>query len=316
MPERILVVRFGAMGDILHTLPAVASLRAQWRDAEILWLADPRWAPLLEGNPDVTRLILVDRRKRESITEGLRALRAARFDLAIDFQGLIKSAVAARLSGAPRRLGFEAAFLRERAAAWFYTEKIRPDGRHVVEMNLDLAEAAGARTRIGIAPVPPGRPEGNLPNEPFVLASPMAGWGSKQWPLSRYVDLARILRERFGLPLVLNGPPGAEEALRGVRGAWVHVSGLPGLIDATRKAAAVIGVDSGPLHLAAALGKPGVAIFGPTDPARNGPFGGTFEVVRNERAETTYRRDSMPADSMARVSAEDVAQRLKVRVAQ
>jgi len=119
-----------------------------------------------------------------------------------------------------------------------------------------------------------------------VLASPLAGWGSKQWPLEMFAEVARLL----DLPLVVNGPPEAAETLARIRGAHVHVSGLAGLIDATRRAHAVIGVDSGPMHLAAALSKPGVAIFGPTDPARNGPYGGSLRVLRSSSAVTTYKR--------------------------
>lgn len=314
MPRRILVVRFGAMGDILHTLPAVASLRAEWPDAEIQWLADPRWMPLFDGNPHIDRVITLDRRNRASVMAAIQQMRASGFDLAIDFQGLLKSAVAARISGARLRIGFDKAFLREKAASWFYSQRVLPSGRHVVDMNLDLAEGAGVRTRIETAPIPAGRAEGELPDGPFVLASPLAGWGSKQWPLPYYEELARIVGERCGMTLVLNGAPEAVPTLRTIRGAWVHASALPGLIHATRKAAAVVGVDSGPMHLAAALGKPGVAIFGPTDPARNGPFGGSLEVIRVNGAVTTYRRDSKPAPSMVRVSAEDVAAKLRIRV--
>lgn len=316
MAKRILVVRFGAMGDILHTLPAVASLRAEWPEAEIHWLADPRWMPLLEDNRDVTRVIGLDRRRASSVWAAVGEMRRAGFDLAIDFQGLIKSAVAARLSGARRRFGFVSAFLREKPAAWFYSDRARPSGPHVVDMNLDLAQAAGVRERVTEFAVPAGRAEGRLPDEPFVLACPVAGWGAKQWPFERYESLAAIVRSQFGMPFVVNGALGAEAQLRAMRGVHVHLSGLAGLIHATRRAAAVVGVDSGPLHLAAALGKPGVAIFGPTDPARNGPYGGSMEVVRAEGAETTYRRGAEPAYSMLRITAEDVARKLRIRVAQ
>lgn len=311
---RILVVRFGAMGDILHTLPAVASLRAEWPGAEIDWLVDPRWMPLIESNPHLKRVIGLDRREGSSVVAAIREMRAARFDFAVDFQGLIKSAVAARLSGARRRFGFASGFLRETPAAWFYSKRARPSGTHVVDMNLDLAQAAGARKRICEFAIPGGRAEGELPDGPFVLASPFAGWGSKQWPLERYESLAAIVRTQLGMHFVVNGAPDAGASLSAMRGVRVHLTGLAGLIDATRRAAAVVGVDSGPLHLAAALGKPGVGIFGPTDPARNGPYGGSIEVVRAEGAETTYRRGIEPAPSMVRVTAEDVARKLRLRV--
>jgi heptosyltransferase-1 len=125
-----------------------------------------------------------------------------------------------------------------------------------------------------------------LPEGKFVLASPAAGWGSKEWPLEYYDELARGL----SLPLVVNGPPHSAGLLAGVTGAQIHLSGIPGLIDATRRAHAVVGVDSGPMHLAAALGKPGVAIFGPTDPASHGPYGGTLRVLRSRYAVTSYKR--------------------------
>jgi heptosyltransferase-1 len=193
--------------------------------------------------------------------------------------------------------GFARHELREKPAAWLYTDLASAPSAHVVDKCLDLAEAAGARRHIEF-PIPAGRPEGVLPEGPFVLASPLAGWAAKQWPLASYSQLAARLK----VPLVLNGPPG----MTPVAGTLLHVSGIAGLIDATRRATAVIGVDSGPLHLAAALGKPGVAIFGPTDPARNGPYGGTIEVLRSASAATTYRRDSELAASMQDISPDSV----------
>jgi heptosyltransferase-1 len=144
-------------------------------------------------------------------------------------------------------------------------------------------------------------PEGN-----FVLTSPLAGWGSKQWPVEFYQDLAA----RLTVPLVVNGPPGSAEILSSIRGAHVHLSGIAGLIHATRRAQAVVGVDSGPLHLAAALSKPGVAIFGPTDPSRNGPYGGTIRVLRSANVSTTYKRQTETHDSMRAISPQDVLEAL------
>src|SRR5947208_2123430 len=149
---------------------------------------------------------------------------------------------------------------------------------------------------------PAGDSEGDLPTGDFVLASPLAGWASKQWPLDYYHQLADCLRDQLDLPLVLNGPPGS---------GLPHISGLPGLIHATRRAAAVIGVDSGPIHIAAALGKPGVAIFGPTDPARNGPYGDTVRVLRSASAATTYKRTCSIDDSMRAITPDDVFDALK-----
>lgn len=156
-------------------------------------------------------------------------------------------------------------------------------------------------------PLPPGAPEQgkhrDLPEGDFILASPQAGWGSKQWPAKYWSELAALLP----LPLVMNGPPFAEEELAAIHGTRTHLSGISGLIHATRRARAVIGVDSGPMHLAAALNKPGVAIFGPTDPARNGPYGGSLQVLRDASAVTDYSRSQEPAASMLAISPRMVA---------
>ena len=279
----ILLVRLGAFGDVLHTLPAAASLRRSIPGARLTWAIDPKWQWLLAGNPDVDCALAVDRRSTESLKAAWRYFRAKPVDIAVDAQGLIKSGLIVRASQAARRIGFAAPFLRERAAGLFYTEQIAPRGAHVVDWNLDLVAAAGATARIVDAPIPAGRPEGDLPTKPFVLACPFAGWKAKQWPLEHYDALAKLL-SGTGHDLVLN------VAARCDSPVFQHISGLPGLIDATRRAAAVVGLDSGPLHLAAALKKPGVALFGPTDPARNGPYGGTIRTLRDADAPTSYRR--------------------------
>ncbi len=299
--QRILIVKLSAMGDIIHALAAVASLKRSFPSCRLSWLVKRKWAALLDGNPYVDEVIPFDRKNASSLLSALRMLRAKHFDLSFDFQGLIQSAFLARSSGAKRVWGFDSDELRERLAAWFYTDRAAAPSAHAAEKCLDLAVSAGAVRHIEF-PIPAGRPEGVLPDGPFVLASPMAGWAAKQWPLEFYGQLAL----RMKVPLVLNGPPGMSP----VDGTISHVSGIPGLIDATRRAIAVVGVDSGPLHLAAALGKPGVALFGPTDPVRNGPYGGTLEVLRSGSAVTTYKRDSQVAASMRAISPESVFESL------
>ena len=298
---RILAVRLGAMGDIIHALPAVASLKHSFPGSQLTWVVEPRWAPLLEANPFVDRVALLDRETPWTVIQCIRALRGQPYDIAIDFQGLIKSALVASAARAERIYGFHHTQVRERTAALFYSNKIISQAAHVVDRNLDLAVSAGAANTLRTFPLPPGRPEGELPPRDFVLASPLAGWAAKQWPMEHYRALGEHLRA-MGLTLVLNGAPGS---------GMPHESGLAGLVDATRRAAAVVGVDSGPLHLAAALGKPGVAIFGPTDPARNGPYGDSLKVLRTPGASTTYKRGAAIEDSMRQVSPETVFEALK-----
>lgn len=306
---RILVVRMGAMGDIVHTLPAAASLRAAFPEARIDWLVEPRWACLLDGNPDVDTAIPLNRRQWSSVRDALSALRSTPVTLAVDFQGLIKSAAAAWLGGARRIIGFE--HVRERLARLFYHRRVPAPSRHVVDRNLDLAEAAGGNRTLRFA-LPAGVDEGTLPEGPFVLANPLGGWVSKQWPLENYATLGGMLR-RQGLDLVLNAAAALPE-LRELENVRVHASSIPGLIAATRRARAVVGIDSGPLHIAAALGKPGVAIFGPTDPERNGPYGGSFGLLRAPGAATTYRRAGEIHPSMRAIEPAAVFRALMTRL--
>ncbi|HTW67008.1 MAG TPA: glycosyltransferase family 9 protein [Bryobacteraceae bacterium] len=302
---RILVVRLGSMGDVLAALPAVASLKHSIPHSKITWAIDPKWSPLLEGNPYVDSVVHLEVRTLAGLVRPCRELRAARFDIAVDFQGLVKSALVATLARPERIFGFNAAYARESVASWFYSNKVPIRSYHAVERNLDLAAAAGASNILRTFPLPTGEKEGELPEGDFILASPLAGWGAKQWPLEYYSRLGQRLRRECGMPLVLDAP----HALQ-VESAESHVSTLPGLIHATRRATAVVGLDSGPLHLAAALGKPGVAIFGPTDPARHGPYGGTIAVLRRPDAVTSYRRNQDPATSMCAISPDDVFEAL------
>jgi heptosyltransferase-1 len=313
---RILVVRLGSMGDVIHALPAVASLKHSFPGCQLWWLIGARWVPLVEGNPFVDCIVPLESRRLPALVGALRQLRGARFDLAVDFQGLIQSALLATLARPEQLFGFHQSQVRERLAAVFYSRRIRTCSDHVVDRNLELAAAAGANNALLTFQLPPGAPEGELPEGPFVLASPLAGWAYKQWPLEYYALLARLLKLRFRMPLVLCGPPSAAELLGSVDEVRVLLTRIPGLIYATRRAAAVVGVDSGPLHLAAALGKSGVAIYGPTDPARNGPYGGNFTILRSPDAVTTYKRRREISPWMRAISPEAVFEALAPKLEQ
>lgn len=299
------------MGDIIHALPGAASLKHSFPEARVTWVVEPQWVPLLQGNGFVDRFVVFRRNEPSSWRRTKDELRAEPYDLAVDFQGLTKSALIAHLARPERIAGFGSGVVRERLAGIFYSTRVQSAAIHVVDQALDLAAGAGASNLVRVFPLPAGAPEGRLPDGPFALASPLAGWASKQWPLEYYELLATMLREQLGIPLVLNGAPGTVPA---VAGTLAHESGIPGLIDATRRAALVIGVDSGPLHLAAALNKSGVAIFGPTDPLRNGPYGGDFELFRTPGAPTTHRRGAVIAASMRAITPEQVFVALATRV--
>ena len=321
-PRKILVVRLGAMGDVIHALPAVARLKFSFPDAHIAWAVESHWTPLLDENPYVDEVVpfaLAAWRKDpmtrltwKSLRSFRRRLRQAKFDLAIDFQGLLKSAVVTHFSRADRVFGFEKEMVRERIAASFYSDSTASNAEHVVDKNLDLATAAGAVNGPVTFPLPPGKPGPALPAGDFVLAAPVAGWASKQWPAEYYAELAERLWGDRRMPLLLDCAPQDRHYVericaRSPSGSCiVHVSSLEEVIAATRRARAVVGVDSGPLHLAAALDVPGVAIYGQTDPARNGPYGDSFTVLRSRGVEKSYQRGEEIHASMWEIRPEQV----------
>src|SRR2546423_4842057 len=237
----ILVVRLGAMGDLIHALPAVASLKHSFPGSRLTWLIESQWAPLIEQNPYVDRVAIFERGNPKAWLRSWRKLRSERFDFAVDFQGLMKSAAASSMAQPDRIFGFHQSQVRERAAALFYSNRTMARAAHVIDRNLELAADAGAANILRTFPLPMGTAEGKLPAGGFVLASPLAGWRSKQWPLAFYSRLASRLDRELELPLVLDGPPGSSQ-FASVSGAGPHCSTLSGLIQATRQATAVIGV--------------------------------------------------------------------------
>jgi len=308
----ILIVRLGALGDIIHALPAAASLKLSFPGRKLVWLAAPKWMPLFEGNPYLNSVIPFERNSVADLSATWRRLRAVKPGLAIDFQGLIQSAIAGRVAAPDEFVGLDGNLARERAAAYFYTKSVQAIGPHRVERCLQLAAAAGATTFTDEAWLPEGRAEGDLPDAPFVLANPFAGWVSKQWPIEYYERLAQTLRKE-GLSLVVNVPESRALELAALKNLRVHSSSIAGLIYATRRAAAVVGVDSGPLHIAAALKRPGVAIYGPTDPAQTGPFKSPMTVLRAATI-TTYKRENEIHPSMKAITPEQVAAALRASI--
>jgi heptosyltransferase-1 len=247
----------------------------------------------------------------------LRDLRECAYEVAIDFQGAVRTALMARWSGVTRTVGFQ--HPREPIASIFYRQRFEAQGTHIVEQNLSLAAAlAGVPTRV---------PEIALPVDPraeawcdstlrsrnvqeFALLNPGAGWGAKQWPPNRYGELAAGLRE-LGLSSLVNFGPGeeglAEDVETASHGAAQRVPcSLSELIALTRRARLFIGGDTGPVHLAMALKVPVVAIFGPTDPARNGPFGQRSIVLRSPESPTTHARRKRPDPGLLTISTGDV----------
>ncbi len=335
--ERLLVVRLSAMGDIIHTLPAAAALRSAFPHAAIGWLVEERWAELLcslryprfgkrsSQRPLIDRVHSVNtaewRRSLfslstwQQIASGLSELRGVKYDAAIDFQGAVRSALLARWSGAPTVYG--SAQPRENAASMFYSRQVIVSGTHVVEQAQSLAHAVTTQSISDSTVDFPFDSDAEQKVKPllaemsdFAILSPGAGWGAKQWPADRYGAVARELAND-GVCSVVNYGPGEQELAAAVErasgGAARKVQcSVAELIALTRHTRLFIGGDTGPLHLAAALKIPVVAIFGPTNPARNGPFGTASVVLRSPSSVTNHARLRDPEQGLLEISPEDV----------
>ncbi|HEV2322356.1 MAG TPA: glycosyltransferase family 9 protein [Terracidiphilus sp.] len=342
---RLLVVRLGAMGDILHALPAVTALRMAHPEWRIDWVVDPRWRALLEAgnrkqgtgnreqeieNRDQQRPLvdsiylapakewgrrpLAARTFRE-IRELRRALRTGRYDTALDFQGAVRSAAIARMARCGRVIGEVEP--REHAARWLFHERVRTRGAHVIEQDVELASAVAGEKLEPVQPLLPVNAEaecwcGRLLQERAraVLLNPGAGWGAKRWPPERYGAVAQGLVDRGFEVLVNTGPgeePLAQVIVQATKGAArLLMPSLDHLIALTRRVALCIAGDSGPLHLACALGRPVVGIYGPTDPTRNGPFGTRSRVLRSANSRRDHSRKAEPEAGLLTIQPEEV----------
>ncbi len=345
-PQRFLVIRLSSIGDIVHALPAVAALGETFPEAQIHWAVETRYADLLDGNPCIHRVVKLNTlewRQRfksaktiEEIARSLMTLRELWFDVAIDFQGLFKSGLIARLSRSRERVGFAENWLREPAAGVFYTERVAPRGRrHVIDMNLALVE------RLGVRPPGPANWKFPLPRTEsddrfveqqlaslgtleFIVINPGGGWKSKCWAPENYAALIRCLEAEFPWKVLLTGSAEEEESIRAIverpgsrRASYIPTT-IVQLIALARRARLFVGGDTGPVHLAAAVGTPIVAIYDATDslntPERNGPFCAADIVVTN-RASIDQTRRAKNLAYLAGVSVESVLAAIRERSA-
>jgi heptosyltransferase-1 len=344
------------MGDVIHTMYAVALLRNMLPETQIGWVVEERWAELLcangtprlggrsAGRPLVDFVHVVNTKSwrkeplashtRQQFSAALREIKNQSYDFAVDFQGAIKSALLARLCGAADVVGMDQP--RESPARLFYSQRVPAKGSHVIEHYCSLAEAVLARlnrrasldrTAEGGCPyASPGKLRDYLPRDtaaveaspsrlnhassPIILINPGAGWGAKEWPPERYGEVSRELAKE-GATVLVNFGPGEEQLARHVQDSAASTAqpitcSISELIALTRRAALFIGGDTGPLHLAAALGVPVVAIFGPTDPERNGPFSEKNIVLRNPASRTSLSHTSAPDPGLLQITPDEV----------
>jgi heptosyltransferase I len=291
--HKFLLVRLGSLGDVVHAIPVAAALRTRFPAARIDWMIDPRYVPLLQLVPAVDGHVAINpRRDWRGLPSLLRDLRRVGYDAAIDLQGLLKSAVLARAAGALRTIGFPKLHLREPAARMFYGEMPDPgDAVHVVRKNLALLRPLGVREPPLAFPLEVPRTEAGeevaarTGGKGYVLMAAGAGWPNKCWSPERFGALAAALRARQGLMTVVlwgRGEEGlAETVVAASEGAALVAppTTIPDLAAIAKGAAVMVAGDTGPLHMAAAVGTPVVAIFGPSRPERNGPWAEADRVV-------------------------------------
>ena len=328
---KLLIVRVGAMGDVLHALPAVAALREARPDWEIDWVIDPRWAPLLvdsEGKGPVVRRAHLAETKQwskapaspatlRSILALRRALRGEGFELAVDMQGTLRSAVIGRMSGAKQFAGYGDP--REALAAKFYRTALERTGRHVIEQGAALlGQACGVALEAGAVQLPredwaDAWAAEEIRERRTCLLAAGGGWAAKGWAVEKYGALAVALKA-MGFDVVVNAPRKDDALAAAVvtaSGGAARVVGcnVTGLIALMRRMSFMVGGDSGPTHLAAALGIPLVALFGPTDPERNGPRGaGKMRVLRDAASVTSYKRSREEDPGLAKISVDAVVE--------
>ncbi len=342
-PSRLLIVRLSALGDIVHALPVLAAIKRQWPQAEIDWLVEEAYAPILAITEGLRRRVIVRARESGETPDAIafggawgyaRAiwyLRHQQYDAALDLQGLIKSAMWAGLSGAARVIGFNRANLREPLAAMFYSECVSPqETKHVIGKNLSILyglgtvpgapefrmrpQAAAAVSGAIAAAGGPGR---------YVVLNPGAAWPNKRWPAERFGELAAALLEKTGLHSLVSWGPAERELAEAVSAASsgaavpappTEVADLAVLM---RDAALVVAGDTGPLHIAAAMGTPLVGLYGPTWPERNGPWAPDDEVISRASACNCHykRRCQRSEPCIDRITLDDVVAAAQRRLA-
>ena len=340
------MVRFGAMGDILHALPAVTALRQMHPGWVIDWVVDPKWRALLAAEestgrdsessapkqPVIDRLYLAPMKAwgakplsgetRREFGALRSALKQSSYDAVIDFQGALRSAVVARFAGSRRVIGED--IPRERAARWLFTERVPTMGSHVIEQDIEVAAAVAGDELRFVLPWLPFDPAAEAwaqelfargEDRPVILVNPGAGWGAKRWPVERYAAVSTEFVRR-GYRVLVNAGPGeeafAETIVQATSGAAIALNAsLEHLIAATRRISLLVAGDTGPLHLACALGKPVVGIYGPTDPNRNGPFGTRFKVLRHPESRRDHTRHEEPEAGLLTIQVDEVLRAAK-----
>ena len=341
--KKFLIIKLSSLGDVVHTLPVLSTLRKNHPRAFIAWVVEENYKDLLAHNPNLDEVIPIrtkawrknwNVKTLKGISEVVRRLRQHRFDIALDLQGLIKSGVIACLSGARKKIGFHPQNCRESMNTWFTNHKgpeTKP-GTHVVDIYLSLLELVDDchPPTLGFpleSPPETGllidtffKNHSDLSSKPVIGINPGAGFETKLWNLDRFASLADRISDELGCSILLTWGPGEEKMVQHIgeemtRKFWIAPpTTILESIPLYRKLSLLVSCDSGPLHVCAALGIPTVALFGPTDPARNGPYGSGHEVVSKTLPCSHCWKKTCPLhtkECMDSISVEEVFERVK-----
>jgi heptosyltransferase-1 len=325
---RFLVVRLGSLGDIVHTFPAVAGLCSSFPRAEIIWLTHPRWVNLIASSGLATEIWPAESRDLSSVRQTIAKIRSQHWNAAIDYQGLWKSALLPFLGGVPKRIGFSSETIREFGVPVLYTDRVHPRAAHIADQNGELSLRAGAKAAVGPVKLQVNESDRQRVSSDLVAAginsyivlSPGGGWRSKCWPVERFGELCRKIRDDLNVRCVINYGPGEETLAAAVKSASgnaepvVYDGELGQLMALLQGAQCIVGGDTGPLHLAVALGTKAVAVFGPTNPARNGPYPPQRFVLRDPAAATTHKRETQTNPSLLKISVAQVFDAIKLQL--
>lgn len=348
--NRILIVKLGSIGDVVHALPVLRTIRHNLPNAYIVWVVEEKAREVLNGNEDIDKVVTINTKKwRKAISTrgGVKAiaalfseltvtineLRKDKFDIAIDLQGLVKSGVISYLSGAKTIIGFDSKNCREFLNTLFTNKKVSPEKGdiHIVDKNISLLRPLGFKKINKEFYINPALEGGKFTDEfllknrtsakHLIAINPGAGWKTKEWGIKNYAELGDRIISEFGVDVIITWGPGEEEMAKAVMDSMSHIpiiappTAIGQLAALLKKCELFIGGDTGPLHIAAAMKTPTIGIYGPSDPLRNGPYGDNHIVIHKKiECSGCYKRNCDTVKCMKAISVNDVLSVVKKKL--
>lgn len=322
--KRLLILKPSALGDIIHTLPLLASLRESFPSLQIWWAVKSKFAELLKTHPYLNGTIVWEKRR---FWQFLKKIRRKRFHIVLELQGLFRTGFIVYLSGAKERWGFSKEETKE-CQFFFLTRTVKTKNSHIVEKNLEMAEELGAKKKVEFL-IPENeeakmsiekylKKSGVSPKDKLIALIPGGGWGNKIWSEKKFASLGKELTLRKDWRIIIIWGPGefkkADLINRMAEGKLLlgPSTTISQLVSLLKRCSMAIGGDTGPLHLAVALDIPVIGLYGPTPPSRNGPFGEKKEIIYHALpCSPCWRRNCKRKECMNSIGVEEVIERCK-----